>query len=114
MTNAGSGAGDEERLIVDIDHELGASKAVLRVEGDVDTLSVGDLAAVLERVVAAGATHVHLDLSGVPFMDSTGLTALITTRTQLEGRGRVVVESASSAVRRTFDVAGLDVFFGTA
>jgi anti-anti-sigma factor len=46
-------------------------------------------------------------------MDSTGLTALITARTQLEGRGVVMIESASTAVRRTFEIAGLDVFFGT-
>jgi anti-sigma B factor antagonist len=114
VTNAGHGPGDSDLLTVDVEHEPGAAQAIVRVAGEVDTLSVGELAAALERVVAAGVTEVRLDLSAVPFMDSSGLTALITARTQLEGRGRVLVDQASSAVRRTFEVAGLDVFFGTA
>jgi len=114
VTGVGQGRGNGEALAVDVEHEPGAAQALVRVAGEVDTASVGDLSAVLERVVAAGATELRLDLSAVPFMDSTGITALITARTQLEGRGRVVVDQASSAVRRTFEVAGLDVFFGTA
>lgn len=106
-------SGDGDYLTVAVEHEPGTTRAVVRVEGEVDTASVGELTAALERVVADGATDLRIDLDAVPFMDSTGLTALITARTQLDGRGVVVVESASSAVRRTFRVAGLDVFFGT-
>ena len=105
---------DDDGIAVAIDHEPGAERALVHVAGEVDTASVGELSAALEGVVANGATELHLDLAEVDFMDSTGLTALITARTLLEGRGTVVVESASSAVRRTFAVAGLDVVFGTA
>lgn len=114
MADPESGAGAGDLLTIDVDHEPGRPRAVLRVAGDVDAVSVAELAEALERLVAGGATDVRLDLSGVPFIDSTGLTALITTHTQLEGRGRVIVEEASAPVRRTFKVAGLDVFFGTA
>jgi anti-anti-sigma factor len=103
--------GDE--LAVTVEHVPGELRAVLRVEGEVDTVTVGELTAALERVVANGATDLRVDLQECPFMDSTGLTALITARTQLAGRGVVTIESASSAVRRTFEIAGLDVFFGT-
>jgi anti-sigma B factor antagonist len=105
---------DEEGIAVAVDHEPGAEHAHVRVEGEVDTASVGTLAAALERLVANGVTDLRLDLGHVAFMDSTGLSALITARTLLGGRGTVTVESASSAVRRTFEVAGLDVVFGTA
>jgi anti-anti-sigma factor len=105
---------DQGGIAVAIEHEPGAEQAHVRVEGEVDTASVGTLSAALERLVASGATDLRLDLADVAFMDSTGLTALITARTLLEGRGTVTVESASSAVRRTFAVAGLDVVFGTA
>ena len=105
---------DDDGIAVAIDHEPGTVRALVRVAGEVDTASVGELSAALEGLVASGATELHLDLAAVDFMDSTGLTALITARTLLEGRGTVVVESASSAVRRTFAVAGLDVVFGTA
>ena len=101
-------------IAVAVDYEPGAQQARVRVEGEVDTASVAELTAALERVVASGATDLRLDLADVAFMDSTGLTALLTARTLLQGRGRVTVESASSAVRRTFEVAGLDVVFGTA
>ena len=106
--------GGDDGIAVAVDHQPGAAQALVRVEGEVDTASVGELTAALERVVASGALELRLDLAAVDFMDSTGLTALITARTLLEGRGRIVVESASSAVRRTFEVAGLDVVFGTA
>ena len=108
-------AGDaDDTFAVDVQHETGASTARLRLEGELDTATVGELSAVLERVVANGATEVRIDMAAVPFMDSTGLTALIAAKGQLEGRGMVTVESASSAVRRTFEVAGLDAVFGTA
>jgi anti-anti-sigma factor len=103
-----------DAIAVLVDHEPGAEQAVVHVEGEVDTATVGELTAALERVVADGAIDLRLDLAACPFMDSTGITALISASTKLEGRGVVVVESASSAVRRTFEVAGLDVFFGTA
>jgi anti-sigma B factor antagonist len=106
--------GDAAPLAVAVEHEAGEARAVVRVAGEVDLTTVGELTAVLERVVAAGATELRLDLAAVDFMDSTGLAALITTRTQLEGRGRLVVDGASATVRRTFEVAGLGVFFGTA
>jgi anti-sigma B factor antagonist len=105
---------DEGGIAVAVEHVPGAEQARVRVEGEVDTASVGELAAALERVVASGATDLRLDLGDVAFIDSTGLTALITARTLLEGRGSITVESASSAVRRTFEIAGLDVVFGTA
>jgi anti-anti-sigma factor len=107
-------AGDEATpLAVEVDHAPGAHRAVVRVAGEIDLTSVSELTAALERVVAAGATDLRLDLAEVGFMDSTGLAALITTHTQLEGRGRVVIDDASPTVRRTFEVAGLGVFFGT-
>lgn len=113
MPDPSAANGDDDLLAVAVDHAPGADLATLRVAGEVDTASVGELSAALERVVADGATDVRLDLAAVPFMDSTGLTALLVARRRLEGKGRIVVESASSAVRRTFEVAGLDVHFGT-
>lgn len=107
-------AGDRtgaDLLDLDVEYEPGASRALVRVEGEVDTASVGELNAVLERVIGAGATDVRLDLDQVPFMDSTGLTALLSARTKLAGRGAVVIDRASPAVRRTVEIAGLDALF---
>jgi anti-anti-sigma factor len=108
-----SGPTDDD-LAVQIEHAAGEQKALLRVEGDVDVASAGRLSSALDHVIAAGATDVHVDLAGVPFLDSTGLTALLTARAQLEGRGTIVVDATSPAVRRTFEIAGLLEVFGTA
>lgn len=107
-------AGDDPVLSVSVEHGAGEPTARIRVAGEVDVLSVGELTEALGQVVAAGATDVHLDLGGVSFLDSTGLTALLTARAQLEGRGSVTVDAASAAVRRTIEIAGLDRVFGTA
>lgn len=111
MADRAGDASGGELLELDVEHQPGAARAVVRIEGDVDTASVGELNAVLERVIGAGATELHLDLDRVPFMDSTGLGALLAARTKLQGRGAVVIERASPAVRRTVEVAGLDAFF---
>lgn len=105
-----NGDAGEQLLAVEVDHAPGTARAVVRVAGEVDTATAGELSAALEKVVADGATDLRLELGAVPFMDSTGLTALIAARTMLDGRGEVVVERASSTVRRTFEVAGLDAF----
>ena len=47
-----------------------------------------------------------LDLEGVSFIDSTGLTALIKEIERSSGRLRVV-RSLSGAVERTLEVSGL-------
>lgn len=104
----------DDDISVQIEHTAGEAKALVRVEGDIDVASAGQLGSALEQVIAAGASDVRVDLAGVPFLDSTGLTVLLTARAQLEGRGTIVVDAASPAVRRTFEIAGLSEVFGTA
>lgn len=101
-------------LVVSVEHASGEPKALVRVEGEVDVSTAGQLSRALDQVIAAGATDVRVDLAGVPFLDSTGITALLTARAQLEGQGTIVVDTASRAVRRTFEIAGLAEVFGAA
>jgi len=98
-------------LAIEVDHQHGAPLATVRVAGGVDVATAPDLTVALDRVLVGGATDVRIDLSAVPFMDSTGLTTLIEAGTKLQGRGAVVVTGASDAVRRTLDIAGLGTCF---
>jgi anti-sigma B factor antagonist len=51
---------------------------------------------------------VRADLTGVEFLDTTGLGLLLTARTQAEQRGsRFVVSSTSPAIDRLFAVTGV-------
>jgi anti-sigma B factor antagonist len=106
---AGDDIGDD--ITVDAEHEPGADAATVRVSGEIDASTAPTLAATLDRVIAAGATAIAVDLGAVDFIDSTGLTTLIAARTQLDGRGTLTVVSPSDAVRRLLDLTGLDELF---
>lgn len=89
---------------------------VLVVSGDVD------LASAHEFVAAAGAWTerategpLRLDLGGVTFLDSTGISALLEIRRAAASAGvDVVVVEQSAAVDRVLAVAGItDLFAGS-
>ena len=81
-------------------------RLVLAAEGEIDLSSVGSLRAAFERCTAAGVAEVWLDLTGVEFMDSTGLTALLEARRN--GVPQLAVICPEGPVRRVLDVAGFD------
>lgn len=90
-----------------------AGQDVLVVSGDVD------LATAHELVAAAGAWTeadvrgpVRMDLSGVTFLDSTGISALLQIRRAAAEAGLdVVVVERSTVVERVFAVAGIAELF---
>jgi anti-anti-sigma factor len=81
---------------------------LLVVQGELDIATAPELAAMLERL----RTHRHpvvLDLDGVTFMDSTGLTTLMDAWLESERDGWVFsVRAASPAVRRVVELAGIE------
>ncbi|MER5884883.1 STAS domain-containing protein [Streptomyces sp. NPDC001941] len=65
----------------------GERTAVLTVTGDVDLHTAGTLRAYAQDVVQAGAPELVLDLAGVDFVDSTGLSSLIALLHTTQGAG---------------------------
>lgn len=60
------------------------------------------------RAALAGETSVVVDLTGLKFIDSTGIALLITTLRSEEGRASIrFIPSRSPAVRRVLDVTGV-------
>lgn len=57
--------------------EQGTEIAVLRLTGRLDLVSAAALRSAVEQATGAGRTHVVVDLSGVEFMDSSGVGALV-------------------------------------
>lgn len=85
---------------------------MLAVSGDVDVASADALLVSAFDLVGGGRSLV-LDLGGVAFMDSTGLSALLRIRTHLTERGGdLTVVSVSRAVRRVFELVGMLEVFG--
>lgn len=81
---------------------------VIRMEGELDILAAPLTVQTLSRV--AGWAIV-VDLSGVTFIDSSGVAALDQGRRQIEaGGGKVVFRGATQIVRRVFAVLGMETW----
>jgi anti-anti-sigma factor len=75
-----------------------------RLDGELDMATADDLSQLL-RIAILECRPVVLDFSGVTFMDSSGLRALLEAAGQTEGGGSVVVINPSAQVRRVFDIS---------
>ncbi|NEB04098.1 STAS domain-containing protein [Streptomyces sp. SID13726] len=82
---------------------------VLVLRGEVDHQSVGTLTRALPPADTGAGPSVVLDLSGVTFMDSSGVNALITAHQAAQAaRGRLRLAGMHGAVLRTVQIVGLD------
>jgi anti-sigma B factor antagonist len=88
---------------------------IVKLKGEFD-MSVEGLFAetVTEGVVHNGHSAVVLDLSGVTFLDSSGIGALIRARHEAVARGsRFVLLRPSAAVEKVLEISGLPSHFET-
>jgi anti-sigma B factor antagonist len=85
-------------------------RTTLTVAGEVDLAVAGELIrAGCEQVALAPSETLYLDLSGVTFMDSTALSALITIRNAASAP--VVLVRPSPSVLRLLQLTALDQAF---
>jgi anti-sigma B factor antagonist len=90
-----------------------ANLAVVEVEGEIDIYTASQLGEALMTCIDEGALRLIVDLSAVPFIDSTGLGVLVSTLKRLQPRGGsldIVCNRAN--VVRTFKLTGLLGVFG--
>lgn len=82
------------------------------LEGDIDLAVREDLQARLDAAVAqsvAAGADVQVDLGGVTFIDSTGLSCLVVTAAALADHGRALrLCNVPPTPRRLLELAGLD------
>lgn len=76
-----------------------------RLEGELDMATAASLTELLHAAAAATDDPVVLDFTGVSFMDSSGLRALLEGAGQPSGGGPVVIVHPSSQVRRVLDIS---------
>ena len=80
--------------------------STVTVTGDVDAYSAPDLASALDPFPGEGP--VTLDLSGVEFMDSSGIRVLVDAHQRAaEAERRFVIADPSRSVRRILEISGL-------
>ena len=84
---------------------------VVSVAGEVDLSTSPPLREALEQAVAQGP-NVVVDLSGVTFLDSTGLGDLVRAReSALSLGGHLQLVLTQPRIRRVLEITGLDAVF---
>jgi anti-sigma B factor antagonist len=97
-------------LTVTVDTSAGGH--LLQLAGDLDFRNVSYLREVLEDLELGPGQQLILDMSGLAFCDSTGITVLIAARNRaLAAHAGFALAAVSDRVARIFRVAGLDQVF---
>ncbi len=81
---------------------------MLALHGELDALSAPELARTLEDVLAQPAVRVMLDLNGLRFVDSAGVSVLIKAKQAAATNGQVLVlRRPTEQLERVFALVGL-------
>ena len=90
----------------------GGSVLHIRLEGELDVLSIRLGSAALREALGERPQTIVLDMSEVSFIDSSGLGLLIRAKREIEERGgRLIVSRLSTAAKRFIDLARLNEWF---
>ncbi len=91
----------------------GAEQAYeVHLHGELDMSTAQQLRQELLRLTSDGATEVTIDLSELEFVDSTGLSVLVTGLKRLrEMGGNLALRSPTPGTRRVLEITGLTEIF---
>ena len=88
---------------------IDGATAVIRPEGRLTVVSTAGLRALVAETVAAGHTHVVVDLSQTDFIDSSGLGALVAgLKTARQAGGDLRIARPTEQVRTVLELTNLD------
>jgi anti-sigma B factor antagonist len=100
------------RPSLDVSHrDCGDALCVVAPVGEIDLASAPMLKSRLVGLLDQGFTRFVLDLSGVRYLDSTGLGVLIAFDRRLNGEGQIVLAQAPGPVVALLELTGLDASF---
>ncbi len=91
--------------------QVAEQTCVVSLEGDIDLAAAPTLKSALLELVREGHRQLILDLSGVSYLDSTGLGVLVGIRKRLADQGRLAIAGTPKNVFRVFQITGLDAKF---
>jgi anti-sigma B factor antagonist len=90
-----------------VEESVDEQTQLVAVHGEVDLRSARGFRAALDEAAQDGKPRLIVDMSEVPFMDSSGLAALIGAQKALRERTALIVV-CPEALRRIFEVTRLD------
>ena len=93
---------------LDIRHEKTEDTDVLRLSGELDVASAGQLETVIAELCADGARRLRLEMAELIFMDSTGLRSLLVSHELCQVNGcDLRLGEVSRQVERLLEVSGV-------
>jgi len=85
---------------------------IIRVSGEIHVSTAPEFAQRLSSAIDNGKTAIVLDMSGVEFIDSTGLSVLLNgLRLVTQMHGRMAIVCTNPTVLRLFQITNLDETF---
>ncbi|WP_243769841.1 STAS domain-containing protein [Amycolatopsis acidicola] len=101
-------AGTQSGQIVQVTVEKHGEAAVLAVSGDIDMVTAPEFEKALMAALRDRPERLVVDLSGVDFLGSAGLTALVAAHQEAGERTSLRVVAESNATARPLQLTGLD------
>lgn len=96
-------------MALEISSEITDTKAIIRIEGEVDVSNASELRDALDTALADGAKEVEADFTEVAYIDSTGIGVLVGAAHRAQESGSVlVVANPQKNVERVFSLLGVD------
>lgn len=80
----------------------------LRLAGELDLAAAPRLTEALLDFASADGGELHLDLTEVSFLDSSGLRVILALARSRGGTGSVVLLDPPAAIMRILEIAGID------
>ncbi len=86
--------------------------SVLQINGRLDLASGSQLKEQVKKLLAKNVTSVHLNMSNVEFINSSGLGALVSIMKEIRlFKGRLTMSNLASYVQEIFDITQLSHIF---
>jgi anti-sigma B factor antagonist len=99
-------------MSLSIEQEDSNNGSVIRVQGEVDLYSSPDLRKAILKAVPSAEGGLAIDLSGVTYIDSSGVATLVEgLRSAREHGTTFTLVEPSDAVRQVLELARLDSVF---
>jgi anti-sigma B factor antagonist len=96
----------------ELDEESPNGAHIMNVRGEIHLSTAPEFSQRLTTAIEAGRTAIVLDLSGVEFIDSTGLSVLLNgLRRVTQLNGRMALVCSNPTVLRLFQITMLDSTF---
>lgn len=93
-------------------HRVDEVSVVLTAVGELDSYTAPQLRQAIQDVLSAGSRQIVIDLAGVGFLDSTGLSVLVRAqRESIAVDGELRLRGPSPQVTRILEISGASRLF---